>query len=245
MGEGPTDVGHRDYKSGQFIEGPVPVIIRKILGEHIEIDLLEKSSRKKSKGKHFQRSIRGLHGQGVYSWWAKMQAAEQLYDVVAFYSDSDRESGHDSRSESACRKRFDEVKSDIEAGFHQADSLNVLDLSIVPVKMIESWLMADPEAFSVAFGNAPKCGKGVEKIFPKRPELEWGDKHDVSSNYPKCQLNRILSCYDKESNQETFVQLAGVIDFEKLRKRCPISFASFYEDLSSLKTALQDKHALP
>lgn len=242
LGEGPTDVGHRDYQTGQFIEGPIPIMIRKVLDESVEMELLDKSERKKSKGKHFQRSIKGLSGQGQCSLWAKMNAVERSFDAIVFYSDSDREGGSDARNEVACRKRFEEVKSNIEEGFHRAQRSEVLDLAIVPVKMIESWLMADPKAFSVAFGSARGIrGKQTKNIFPKTPELEWGDKHDASSNYPKCQLNRILSCYGEEANQGTFVRLADAVDFEVLQEKCPISFKVFYQELKNLKSAWQTK----
>lgn len=242
LGEGPTDVGQRDYQTGQFLEGPIPIIIRKVLEGPVEMQLLDKSDRKKLKGKHFQRSIKGLSGQGVCSRWAKMQAAEQSFDVVIFYSDSDRESGSDARNEVACRKRFEEVKSNIEEGFHRAQHPEVLDLAIVPVKMIESWLMADPKAFSTTFGSAREIrGKQTKNIFPKTPELEWGDKHDASSNYPKCQLNRILSCYGEAANQDTFVRLADAADLGVLQKKCPISFKVFYQELTDLKSAWQAK----
>lgn len=244
MGEGPTDVGGRDYQTGRFLEGPIPVMIRRGLEEPVEMDLLEKSARKEktSKRSHFQRSIKGLHGQGVCSFWAKKQAAEGAYDAVVFYSDSDREGGRDSRTEVACRKRFSEVKADIEAGFRRANHPDVFDLAIVPVKMIESWLMADSDAFSSAFGSPRRMrGKTIRNDFPKRPELEWGDKHDSASNYPKCQLNRILSGYGEEANQDTFVQLAKAIDFQTLQEKCPISFASFYRDLMKLKSEWQDR----
>lgn len=242
LGEGPTDVGQCDYQTGQFIEGPIPIMIRKILDEPVEMELLDKSARKELRGKRFQRSIKGLRGQGLYSWWAKMKAVEQSFDAVVFYSDSDREGGSDARNEVACRKRFEEVKSDIEEGFYRVQHSEVLDLAIVPVKMIESWLMADPKAFSSAFGGTREIrDKKAKNIFPKKPELEWGDKHDSLSNYPKCQLNRILASYGEEANQDTFVRLADAVDFDVLQEKCPISFKVFYQELMDLKLEWQDK----
>lgn len=242
LGEGPTDVGQQDYQTGRFIEGPIPIMIRRILNEPVAMELLDKSDRKKLKGKHFQRSIRGLSGHGPCSLWAKMKASEQSFDAIVFYSDSDREDGSDPRNEVACRKRFEKVKSNIEEGFRRAQRFEVLDLAIVPVKMIESWLMADPKAFSIAFGSARRIrGKQTKNIFPKTPELEWGDKYDTSSNYPKCQLNRILSCYGEEANQDTFVRLADAVDFEVLQEKCPISFKVFYRELKALKAVWQAK----
>lgn len=242
LGEGSTDVGQRDYQTGRFIEGPIPIMIRRILNEPVAMELLDKSDRKELKGKHFQRSIKGLRGQGLYSWWAKSKAVEQSFDAVVFYSDSDREGGSNAKNKVDCYKRFKEVKSNIEEGFHRVQNADILELAIVPVKMIESWLMADAEAFSSAFGGVRRIdGKQMKKIFPKNPELEWGDKHDDSSNYPKCQLKRILSCYGEEANQDTFVQLANVADFEMLQKKCPISFKAFYRELKALKAVWQAK----
>ena len=49
-GEGPTDVGQRDYQTDQFLEGPIPIMIRKVLDGPVEMQLLDKSDRKKLKG---------------------------------------------------------------------------------------------------------------------------------------------------------------------------------------------------
>lgn len=211
MGEGPTDVGYIDNQTG-FVEGPVCVLLR-----------------------HSQRSLRTLHGQGKYAWWEKEKAIEEGADVALFYCDADREGGEDSRDRKNCKKRFDEVKKGIEDGFAAYEGENqVRTMAVVAVKMIESWLMADPESFNKAFGK-PKNSKSNRNMFPKNPELEWGAKNQPQSNYPKNQIKRILDQYQQEPNRDTFRKLAEEANIDVLKEKCPISFSDFYNQVQKLK----------
>ncbi len=240
MGEGPTDVGCKDYYQTGFREGPVCVLLRRMLGNNpFEIIFKEKADRKKNdkkRGKinHRQRSLSHLKGQGIFSYWAKEQAIEEGADAVLFYSDSDREGGKDCREYKVCKKRFDEVKEGIEGGFLACKGKSkIYTMAVVAVKMIESWLMADPESFDKAFGKLKN--RKANQIFPKNPELEWGAKTDPQSNYPKNQIKRILSLYQQESNREVFQKLAEEADINVIKEKCPISFEDFYMQIEGLK----------
>ena len=224
MGEGPTDVGCKDYYQTGFREGPVCVLLRRMLGNNpFEIIFKEKADRKKNdkkRGKinHRQRSLSHLKGQGIFSYWAKEQAIEEGADAVLFYSDSDREGGKDCREYKVCKKRFDEVKEGIEGGFLACKGKSkIYTMAVVAVKMIESWLMADPESFDKAFGKLKN--RKANQIFPKNPELEWRAKTDPQRNYPKNQIKRILSLYQQESNREVFQKLAEEADINVIKEK--------------------------
>lgn len=236
MGEGPTDVGSLDYQTGALHEGPVLVMIGRILGGENSVILLDKSDLKK-RGKRYQRSMKGLHGHGQMSFLAKMQSVDDQCDMVVFYRDADREGGRDARKEKVCQDRFEEVRADILTGFQRARRPEVFDLAVVPVKMIESWLMASPKAFAATFGDSRT--KLAKSLFPNCPELEWGDKDDLQSNYPKNQMNRILACFDETASQDCFARLAEHVDFDEMCQKCPISFSVFYQDLQGIKKNLE------
>lgn len=237
MGEGKTDVGYRDTYN-HFVEGPVCVLLKRILKEHdvpVEFVFLEKADRKRQSTPRLQRSLKKLKGHGLYSYWEKLQAVEQSADAVLFYSDADKESGENNKDSKICEKRFEDVKSGIVSGFDFCSSKEfnqIFSISAVAVKMIESWLMADPNAFEVAFGKSKN--KKIDKLFPKKPELEWGAKEDKNSNYPKNQMDRLLACYNETANCESFCQIAENLSLDVAKEKCPISFDDFYQQVNTL-----------
>ena len=237
-GEGHTDIGFRDYNTGEFLEGPVLTYIRRILPS-IEMDVLlwdRKTADSQIRGKGFRIQGRKgkLAGHGKIAFIFKAMANEESVDLACFYSDADKGLGVDARKEKACERRYKELKDEIENGFKAADSLcqdGACDgIAIIPVKMIESWLLSDKGAFDKAFGNVKKCEK-----FPDKPELEWGAKNDKNSNYPKNQLNRILDAYGQQASREVFCQIAEETDLNVINKKCPISFTPFYDYLEKLQ----------
>ena len=96
------------------------------------------------------------------------------------------------------------------------------------MKMIESWMLADPQSFVRAFG-------GKTPNLPSAPELIWGDERDKNSDHPKNVLSRVLAAYRKESNLDTYKALATELNFEIAQKKCLISFKDFYQQMSTVK----------
>jgi hypothetical protein len=97
----------------------------------------------------------------------------------------------------------------------------------VPLRMIESWLLSDETSFIKCFGKPPS-----NPPLPAKPKLIWGEKDNPDSNYPKNLMNRVLKQYeDRESGREIFKDIAEVMQIETLRKKCPISFETFYSDI--------------
>ena len=238
LGEGPTDCGKKDYMSEELLDGPVEVYIRKILNGQGEVVFSFPKDEDKKSRPRFQQIGKGLDRHGIKAAILMRMAMRDKYQCVAYYSDADREQGSDARDKAQCRKRYKKLKDDIIKGFEKGqrnteNAIQVSSIAIIPVKMIESWLMGDPNAFSLAFPNGQKKGKHQENC-PNQPELDWGDYNDPKSNHPKHRLERILAGYGQASNQMTFCKIAECADVETLRTTCPISFADFYEQVKKI-----------
>lgn len=239
-GEGSTDCGRMDYGTGKLIDGPVEIYIRHILGKQwtVEFSLTDLKSDKTRRPK-FQRIGKSLRGHDIKAALLMRMAISDKYHCAAYYSDADRVQGRDARKEAACRARYNELKDGIIRGFESARLENqridkIPGLAIIPMKMIESWLMGDPVAFPRAFSDGKKKYQERQETCPNRPELDWGAHDDPSSNYPKNRLARILDIYGKTCNQMTFYEIAKHANVETLRQTCPISFADFYEQVKRI-----------
>ena len=132
-------------------------------------------------------------------------------------------------SDSTESKDFNEKYNDIMNAYIELDREED-SIPIIPVTMIESWILADEEAYYLTFGKYPEKVK-----LPKKPESIWGNKEEPKSDYPKRYLERVLEQFDKKSCREIFCEIAENSDIETLRKKCPLSFGRFYEDLIKLK----------
>ena len=230
-GEGVTDYGKGDGMGG-WIEGPIQIIIKRIVGE-VEIDCVTKDDIKTHRNR-LQRKLSGLKGHGTYAALLihianerNVSDTEWEYDVVALYRDADRQSGKDARKLNVCQRRYEEIKQEIFQGFGKFPC-EVRFIAIIPMKMIENWLLADPKCFVSAFG-------GKQLNLPDNPELLWGDLRDRDSDHPKNVLSRILAIYQKESNVDTYKELAVELNFEIARQKCFISFEDFYQQLRTVK----------
>ncbi|HBE79951.1 MAG TPA: hypothetical protein DDW65_19550 [Firmicutes bacterium] len=229
-GEGPTDYGQRNYESEQWVDGPVQIFIRKIYDGEIEIESIEKKSvLGLTLGRQFQG--RNLSGHGGKALKLAILAREKRKDVAACYVDADKSSGESGSDPVRCKRRFEEVYQEIQRGFEPMAG-QVKGLAVVPLKMIESWLLSDEQAFVVTFHEAiPKNSTRLT-----HPELIWGTESDPQSNHPKCYLRRVLSQYgyEIEGNLELFCSLAENSRVEILRSKCSISFEKFYNDMQGI-----------
>ena len=246
-GEGSTDCGVHEFVTTELLEGPVEVYIRKILSdqEGVAFTLITDLRKEKLARPKFQRIGENLKGHGLKASILMRLAIADKCDCAAYYSDGDRAQGSDARRENVCRKRYKELKDEIISGFASALIETPMEnavhgVAIIPMKMIESWLMGDPAAFSCAFSRAgveethKNRRQGRQETCPNQPELDWGAHGDPSSNYPKNRLARILDVYGKTCNRETFCEIAEHSNVETLRQTCPISFADFYEQVRVL-----------
>ncbi|MCL2351977.1 MAG: DUF4276 family protein [Firmicutes bacterium] len=109
-------------------------------------------------------------------------------------------------------------------------------LAIVPKEMVESWLLADKQAYAAVFGSEPK-----RPALPKEPEKIWGKDNDSKSNYPKNVMRRVLEQYRKRPHREIreiYTEIAEQSNIDTLKTRCPVSFARFYDDLQGFMSTV-------
>ncbi len=223
-GEGPTDYGNPKYGSHDWEEGPVQPIIRKSVNGDIEFAYTTKEDIKR---KTIQRRTGAkVTGHGVKSYKLCIIAEEcKDIDNIICYVDADREQGS-GKSERESRKRLQKIYNEISNGFKQfSEARSQSSIPMVPLKMIESWLLADEQAFARCFGKTP-----ADPVLPEQPELIWGNEKDSTSNHPKNYLGKVLEQYNQEANRETFKNIAEEIDVNTLKLRCPLSFELFYQD---------------
>jgi len=223
-GEGPTDYGRQKYGSTEWEEGPVQSIIRKCVFEDIEFAYATKNEVRKVR---IQRTSAKLKGHGVKAYQLCVIASE-IGDInnIVCYVDADRDQGS-SKSAQNAKKRVDYIYNEINMGFEQFSATrSESSFPMVPLKMIESWLLSDDIAFTACFGKLP-----TKPPLPKQPELIWGDENDPTSDHPKNYLKRVLAQYGSQGTIEVFISIAKNMTIDILRRKCPISFELFYQDV--------------
>ena len=228
-GEGPTDYGSRRYASDEWDEGPVQPIIRKSINVEIVFDYATRDDIKK---KRIQRTGgKGLKGHGYKAYALCLIARSMNIDHIICCVDADRSTSSSNTAVNA-RKRFREVYAEIRNGFELFSAeRSESSIPMIPLKMIESWLLADETAFATCFGHTP-----TNPALPTKPELIWGDENDPASKHPKKYMKRVLDQYpDTLANRETFKDIAENIDIDTLKGKCPISFDRFYQDVQVIR----------
>jgi hypothetical protein len=119
---------------------------------------------------------------------------------------------------------IDRRYNSIREVFKHIEKGGIKCLAIVPKETIESWLLADENAYL----DIPK-----NPALPGKPEELWGDSHNPSSNHPKCYLFRVLEQFHLENDRDTYAQIAENSDIETLKRRCPDSFGQFHTDMQT------------
>ena len=117
---------------------------------------------------------------------------------------------------------YTEVYNAIISEFKPLRENGLFCLAIVPKEMIESWLLADDNAYP-----AIPC----EPKLPAKPEEIWGVRSDANSNHPYNYFVRVLSQFKLIDNRDIYTEIAESSCVDILRLRCPISFEQFYEDV--------------
>lgn len=231
-GEGPTDYGWKEYGQEEWQAGPATILVQKCAEQAYkspEIGYVEKKVIDgKGRPKLAQRQLKGLKGKAIPARYFRQYAISQGYSRGIFYCDTDKIAEGSNTDEAACRKEFQRIYKEVASGLQDDSPEYWKAVPMVALKMIESWLLADPRAFEKLFGKWP-----TNPRLPAKPELIWGDKEEPQSDFPKNYLKRVLNQYHAESCKEIFVQLAEQMDIEKLEEACPISFAKFSDDLKN------------
>ena len=233
VGEGPTDCGKNVYQKREgkyeWQDGPVQIYLKKLL-TNVEIETMDKNSffeeLKQNREKRNRRTLSELKGHGRKAFFVAEGSRKRNCDVAAVYVDADKTQGEPEKKEAACQKRYDEITGEIKEGLKRGGSKK--HLAIVPMKMIECWLMGDPEAFVKAFGTKP------DPALLRRPELIWGDYRDPDSGYPKNQMKRIMEQCGETCNMDSYNRIAEAANPDTVIRNCPISFADFVSQIKSL-----------
>ncbi|MFA4885517.1 MAG: hypothetical protein WC601_07065 [Desulfotomaculaceae bacterium] len=214
LGEGANDVGIYDF-NGQWISGSIINLLTKI-NDKVELSFIPINK------KHLPNTLPmkdrpSLEGHGkviqkmfFYSYIRKME-----YDIMVYYGDTDKEAGTKTTKTQA--KKASQVA--YKQAYDAFDKFDVKGIAIIPLRMLESWLLADEQAFLNAFD--------IKVSLPKNPEMLWGDKRDPKSNHPKKTLERILSRFGLNSDTSNFCTIYDNASIPILESKCPISFPPF------------------
>jgi hypothetical protein len=243
IGEGANDVGIADGCGGWRF-GTMPDYIERLLGsefnsefdlEFIPINIRKEETKAltitRGAGKYSKIQFKGPAKKLMY-FLMRAQKQKVDFDVLVFFSDTDKTQGKKA-SETEAKNQYEERRSYIDEGFVVVKKrLNLHCILMMPIRMLECWLLGDAEGFE-GIGCSPQKPK-----LPKKPEFLWGDVHNPESNHPKHYIKRILKNCDFESNTEVFKNIVCHNNIENLLKNCPNSFERFYQDIQELKDSL-------
>ena len=209
-GEGKHDIGELSV-SRQEEEGWLQAILRRLLGDGIEIDAIPRKGLVVQRRR--QRAFQPLpQGHGRKALACKLRANGGEYDLVVFMADAD----------SADVQRWRTIRQQILDGFGRVNG--VRSAPCVPISASESWLLGDRQAWT---------GLGLEDlgILPSHPEGIWGDRKDPDGNHPHQVFRRACVQAEVDDSRSTRVELAEQLNLDTLRESCPISFARFDSDI--------------
>ncbi len=208
-GEGSTDVGKRDYETSQWIDGPAIAYIKNASTKKLQIDGIGKNDLPKI------QKVKSLKGHSVKARKLGIYAMLHSYKVAICYVDCDKNT-------------FEDIYKDITEGFSDYQN-KVIGIPMIPKAMIESWLVADENAFLRVFGKKPS-----KPYLPKEPESLWGKKEDPNSNYPKNVLKRVVSQFNDKPEDWRYA-LARNSSSKTLSIKCPVSYGKFLCDMDKIK----------
>ena len=241
-GEGPTDYGWKSFGSGNWQEGAATKLLRRCA----EAKLREKgrggklnlhfADRKDVEAFQLQRSLsHGLKGKSIpalrfYMLMKNRELKEGIkYSAGVYYCDADH------AANTPPSQLFGKIYSQISTAATMTKSRssgnqNTPLIPMVALHMIESWLLADANAFIKHYGCRHK------PQLPPRPEIIWGNVDDKSSNYPKhVFVNVCKRCNNnQEPTRDDYAGIAAHTDLQLLCERCGISFKRFYEDIRNI-----------
>ena len=229
-GEGVTDYGWKDYATSQWQEGAAAKLIRSCaekFGIQISFSFADRSEVNRIRLQ--ENRIQGVKGKGIPAKKFQTYMHDRRCHIGIFYCDADRESGA-KNNEHEAQSRFRKVYKEIQAATSDDDNFTETVIPMVALRMIESWLLSDQNAFGAAFGKPASPGRVT--AFPPHPEFLWGRENDPNSDYPKNLFIRVFKAWKHgaEPTREDYAELAEHMDLDELSRKCPISFRTFLQD---------------
>ncbi len=216
-GEGKSDAGFQIFD--KWYLGPVEQYI--LNASPIELNVSCINFQKLEKRIKIQRfKSDKSKGHGVKAERLARFAKLNNYDIAICYKDCDRND-------------FNSFYNDMIDGFEKS-STNIVGIPMIPKEMIESWLLADEESFKY-LGGIP-----TKPRLPKKPEDIWGNRREPDCDHPKCYINRVLNqYYIKDKLLDVYHDIASKSRPDELRRKCPISYGRFYEDMQRIKDIIE------
>jgi hypothetical protein len=176
-----------------------------------DFEIIRKTRTKLKNGTMVLQGRRGIHAHTTFIKRLAMVAMKDDCNNIAYHRDGDGD--------------YENVYNAVMKDF--ADNAATFNcLAVIPKEMIESWLLADENAYELAFGKKP-----TNSTLHRKPEELWGSKENENSNYPKHIIAKVLQQYHAEGNRETFFQIAENVDVNVLKTKCPTSFGRFAKDI--------------
>ncbi|GHT86962.1 hypothetical protein FACS1894137_13310 [Spirochaetia bacterium] len=208
--EGTADQGGKTYADGEYInaDGVMQVFMRRVSGSND----LAFAVKTRQDLKSIRITKKYLCKEGITSLRLALLVKQEKCTHLAYHRDEDK-------------KDFNEMYTQVHNYFTDVKKSGIACLAIVPMRMTESWLLADETAFEKLFSGKPNS-----PVLPKNPEKTWGESNDDTR--PKKYLKNVLAQYHEQPSSELYVQIAEEINIDVLRRKCPISFDQhFYTDM--------------
>lgn len=210
-GEGKTDQGYKVYQDGEYnhTDGVIQILLQKLINNET-LDMVTKT-------RHDIRNFVLLPNPHKYSHGVPLKAKKlsamaklENCEYMAYHRDEDNNG-------------FEAIYEQVKKYFTVAEEKGIRCLAVVPMHMIESWLLSDAGAFPYK-PSAPSL--------PREPEKTWGKPE--ADTHPKKYLARVLKQYHLNLNAETCYEIAGNSSVKIVRERCPTRFGRLCDDVEAL-----------
>jgi hypothetical protein len=223
LGEGPTDLGRVQPDGTLEQEGPLPILVRKLLREvapEIVLDLRAQPSSKRPR--RFPESVRKM-GRSRYGYANRLRGLLGLNegraaDAIVMVVDRDGQRHQD---------RID----DLNKGRRELKQESKPCAVGVAIEMIEAWLLADEKALRTALEDP-----GIQR----QPDPESLTARDEASDaHAKGRLQRLMEqalgrTIPKSDFPIHYAAIAEAAAIEVLRQRCSEGFQPFAEQVREL-----------
>ena len=239
-GEGVTDYGWWDYAASQWREGAAAKLIRSCAekyGVRISFCFADRSEVNQLR---LQGHIQGLKGKAIPAKRFQTYLKDRECHIGIFYCDADRESGA-KNNEHQAKLRFRQIHDEIQSVTAGDSTCTEIVIPMIALRMIESWLLSDVQAFEEVFGKQEVRKQNLS--LPAKPEFLWGRESDPNSDYPKNLFVRICKKlnHDHAPDKEAYAEIAENTDIDVLCRKCPISFRQFFNDFNSILSTYGQK----